>query len=207
MPIEQATNNPLGLTVAGPGYGNPNAVLYPGQTGAQTSGLGYTFAQFPDVSAGFNAGVQYIADKINSGKVTNVGQLVSLFGPSDINAFTAAGFSANSPVTASNASEYAQLVATGEGNASVLSNINVGEGLGAALLSGGNAATTLAAVAPGVNNPSPLGSLQSFGLIIVGSVIVVVALWQLLSDHGVVPSPVETVKGAGKLAVGAVAAV
>lgn len=43
------------------------------------------------------------------------------------------------------------------------------------------------------------------GLIAVGVVILVVALWYLLSDAGVVPSPGDTAKAAGKLAVVAAA--
>lgn len=37
-----------------------------------------------------------------------------------------------------------------------------------------------------------------FGLLIAGAVIVVVALWQLLSDHSDLPSPAATAKAAGK---------
>jgi muramidase (phage lysozyme) len=45
-----------------------------------------------------------------------------------------------------------------------------------------------------------------FGLIIAGSLIVIVALWQLLSQTGVVPSPAQTAKAAGKGAAALVAA-
>src|ERR1700739_3731392 len=94
MTIEQRANNPLGLTVAGPGYSTN--VQYPGQHGTLTSGAGYTFAQFPDLATGFGAGVDYVAKKINSGAASTVGQLVGLFGASDMSAFTAAGLCPNS---------------------------------------------------------------------------------------------------------------
>lgn len=39
--------------------------------------------------------------------------------------------------------------------------------------------------------------LQRFGLIIIGGIIILVALWYILSDNGVVPSPGDTAKGIG----------
>jgi len=44
-----------------------------------------------------------------------------------------------------------------------------------------------------------------FGLIIVGGIIILVALWQLLSNQGIVPSPKDVVKSAGKVAGEAIA--
>lgn len=44
-----------------------------------------------------------------------------------------------------------------------------------------------------------------FGLIIAGGVIIVVALWQLLSSTGVVPSPGDTAKAVGKAGASALA--
>jgi hypothetical protein len=39
---------------------------------------------------------------------------------------------------------------------------------------------------------------QRFGLIVIGGVIVIVALWQLLSSQGIVPSPSDAGKAIGK---------
>lgn len=112
--IEFNTNNPLGLTTAGPGYSTN--VVYPGQSGTQTSGYGYTFAQFPNQQTGINAGINYITGKINSGAVTTVQGLVNLFSPNDMAAFTqTTGLSANSPLDPSQAGLYAAGIASGEG--------------------------------------------------------------------------------------------
>lgn len=112
--IEFNTNNPLGLTTAGPGYSTN--VVYPGQSGTQTSSFGYTFAQFPDQSTGIAAGINYIQNKISSGAATTAGQLVNLFSPNDWNAFQqTTGLSANSPLDPSQAGFYASGIAAGEG--------------------------------------------------------------------------------------------
>lgn len=41
---------------------------------------------------------------------------------------------------------------------------------------------------------------QRFGLILIGGLIILIALWQLLSQTGAVSSPTKTVKAAGKIA-------
>lgn len=116
MAIEINANNPLGLTVAGPGYGNPDAILYPGQSGATTSGLGYTFATFPDAQTGISAGIGYILDKIRSGAVSTVQGLVGLFSPNDLAAFTqTTGLGPGATLDPSQAGLYAAGIAAGEG--------------------------------------------------------------------------------------------
>lgn len=74
--------------------------------------------------------------------------------------------------------------------------------------------TTSGAPAPASTSGGLLGGLMSGvsdafvrgGLIIAGSVVLAIALWQLLADQGIVPGPVETAKAAGKTVVAAVAA-
>lgn len=82
------------------------------------------------------------------------------------------------------------------GLASLLSGIG---GMFGGLLGGGTAS-------PGVGQSSSTTPFWTdiedffirFGLIIVGTVVVVVALWQLLANTGAVPSPAKTAKGAVK---------
>ena len=170
MAIEQDTNNPLGLTVNRAGQS-----LYPGQVGDQTSGLGVDFAAFPDPSTGFAAGVDYIERHIGSGQVTTVGQLVALFGPSDQNAFTAAGLPASAPLNVANSAQYAALIATGEGNKSMLGDLtSVIGGLS------GSVGATGQPSGSGAAPSGPLGVVAAYfqrgGLIVVGALIVLVAL-------------------------------
>jgi hypothetical protein len=65
----------------------------------------------------------------------------------------------------------------------------LGGGTGATLASSPNAAASTS------SSGGVVGWVEQFGLIIVGAVIVIVALWQLLSNQGVVPSPKDTVAG------------
>lgn len=111
--IEFNTNNPLGLTVAGPGYSTN--VQYPGQTGVQTSAYGYSFAQFPNQQTGIAAGIDYIQRKIGGG-ITTAGALVNQFSPNDWSAFhQVTGLDTNSPLDPSQAGLYAAGIAKGEG--------------------------------------------------------------------------------------------
>jgi len=92
-------------------------------------------------------------------------------------------------------------------------NQNLPQGLSGALLSGQGAAL------PGITTNSAAGTSSSggsgssaptnwaafindffvrFGLVIVGGLVVLVALWQLVSSRTDIPSPGETVKAAGK---------
>jgi hypothetical protein len=91
---------------------------------------------------------------------------------------------------------------------SVLGNASAPQGLAASLTSGAGSSVNIGsdAAAP-VNSGSsssnggtgPIATIENFfvrfGLIILGGVIVIVALWQLLANQGVVPSPKETAKG------------
>lgn len=49
------------------------------------------------------------------------------------------------------------------------------------------------------------GTFVRIGLFVVGGVILMIALWKLLSDNGVLPSPSDTAKAAGHVAAAAVA--
>ena len=114
--IEVTANNPLGITVAGPGYGSPYASPSYGGTGTITSGAGYTFDTFPNQQEGIAAGIQYITNKIQSGAVTTAGQLVNLFSPNDQTAFDqTTGLTPTSVLSASSAGIYAAGIAAGEG--------------------------------------------------------------------------------------------
>ena len=73
-------------------------------------------------------------------------------------------------------------------------------GVGAALGGSGSAtSSTGAAGGTAASSQGIVGTVEQFfvrfGLIILGGLVVLVALWQLLSNQGVVPSPGETVKG------------
>ena len=155
MTIEIDTNNPLGLTVAGPGYGNPSAILYPGQTGNQTSAYNYTFAQFPNAQTGIAAGIDYIRGKITSGAATTAGSLVNLFSPNDWSAFArTTGLSPNSLLDPSQAGTYAAGIAAGEGT------LNAFGGAGA--FTGGGSDSVVGSVLGGVQ--AQLGNVFGGGV-------------------------------------------
>ncbi len=89
---------------------------------------------------------------------------------------------------------------------SVLGNQANPQGLASALQSGQGATLGGSDAAAPVNSSSSsnggTGAIATvenffvrFGLIILGGLIVIVALWQLLSNQGVVPSPGDTAKG------------
>lgn len=193
MPIEVDTNNPLGLTVDSPGsYGNPvDAILYPGQTGHQISSLGYNFASFPDQLTGINAGIDWIKRHISSGATPTVGSLVStLEGPGETGwqAFsqTTGITDPNTQTDPSQSGLYAAGLAAGEGTLQAFG--------GAAAFENAGYGYTSAPKASG--SGGLLGNVEDFvvrfGLIIVGGVIILVALWQILSDNTGLPSPGHT---------------
>jgi len=92
---------------------------------------------------------------------------------------------------------------TGNGAAPKGLAANIAAGIGAVLPGLGGSPSNGAGNAEG----GIFGGVQSsvenffvrFGLIIVGIAIVLVALWMLLADQGVVPSPVDTAKAATKV--------
>lgn len=101
---------------------------------------------------------------------------------------------------------------------SVLGNAANPGGLAASMASTvSQAGTSGGGLLAGVQNfmSNPAGSVVSavsqplvrIGLIVVGSVIILVALWKLLSDQGVVPSPSDVAETAGKVASVAAVAV
>lgn len=73
---------------------------------------------------------------------------------------------------------------------------DLANGIGADLSGAGGTSSTADASAP----TSLWGNIENFfvrfGLIILGGIIVIVALWQLLANQGIVPSPADTAKGA-----------
>jgi hypothetical protein len=98
---------------------------------------------------------------------------------------------------------------TGSGSAPQGLAQDLASGVGASLpgASGGSsAASSTAAQGTGI-----VATIENFfvrfGLIIIGGIIVIVALWQILSNRGIVPSPADTgkavAKGAGELALAA----
>jgi hypothetical protein len=89
---------------------------------------------------------------------------------------------------------------TGNGSSKGLA-YNLANGKGATL-PGGQASTQNAPGAMSVSSDSSLTSwLVRGGLLIVGALVLVVALWQMLSQHSSVPSPGQTLKGAAKFAL------
>lgn len=211
MAIEINTNNPLGLTTAGPGYSTDH--WYPGQTGSQTSGAGYTFAQFPDMKTGFGAGVDYITRKINSGAVSTAGELVNLFSPNDMSAFSkVTGLSANSPVSAGNASTYAQGIAAGEGTLKSLGSFLTSPQSGIASIFGDslNGFLNPQQAINGMqqnSNSSPFGSFFTLSTgerilaVVAGLLLLVIALIALVSKTQVGQTIIETGKKAGSAIV------
>ena len=90
---------------------------------------------------------------------------------------------------------------------SVLGNAASPSGLAGALAGGNGATLPGASVTPsstssGSSSTSLIGTVESFfvrsGLIILGGLVIVVSLWALLAQQGVVPGPVETAKAGGK---------
>jgi hypothetical protein len=112
--IEVQANNPIGLTVAGPGYGNPSAILYPGQTGGLTSALGYTFATFQNMGAGIAAGASYLSQRANE----TIGQLLAQSFPGDQAYVESQGFDPNATVGSVNVGSLEAAIAGAEGTLS-----------------------------------------------------------------------------------------
>jgi muramidase (phage lysozyme) len=81
--------------------------------------------------------------------------------------------------------------------AALVTSPTAGSGSGAA----GGAVAGGAAATPSIGATDFIGEVEGFfvrfGLVLVGGIVVIVALWQLLSDAGAVPSPAQTAKGAG----------
>lgn len=215
MGIEFDTNNPLGLTTAGPGYST--GFTYPGQVGTQTSAYGYTFAQFPDQRTGIAAGIDYIGRMINSGRATTASALANLFAPSDLGPFEqTTGLSANSPLSAVQAPLYAAGIAAGEGTLSAFGGVPaftggaVGGASGAVNDWGGGTSPNTGAGAGGAPGAAgaasgggwldPLkawiaGSAQNVVFVIVGIVVLLMALYMLANRMGAAPDPAELAKG------------
>lgn len=84
---------------------------------------------------------------------------------------------------------------------SVSGNQAAPQGLASDILHGVGATGTSDLTAASDNTAQPESIVQTvedffvrFGLIIIGSIVVIVALWQLLSNQGIVPSPADTAK-------------
>lgn len=197
MSIEVNTNNPLGLTVAGPGYGNPDSYLYNGQIGAQTSGLGYTFAQFPDQQTGINAGIAYITNKINTGQVTTVHDLVNLFSPNDLPAFEqTTGLSSGTTLDASQAPLYAAGIAAGEGTLQAFGGVSAFTGGSTATsgpaTSGASTSDWISRIEQWFSQITASVTFVILGLIVLIGAIIIFAQQQGAFDNVKVPPlPVE----------------
>lgn len=78
-------------------------------------------------------------------------------------------------------------------------------GLVSAFLKGGGSSSSGGSAAPGGGGimDAIVNIVQRFGLVIIGGIIVLVALWSLLSSQGLVPSPKEVASGAIKIAAAA----
>lgn len=195
MSIETQANNPLGLTVAGPGYGNPAALLYPGQTGTLGASTGYTFATFGSAQDGINAGVNYIAQKIQGG-VSTVSQLVNLFSPNDLTGFEQiTGLGPNDPVNIGQAGLYAAGIAAGEGSLSAFG--------GSSAFTGSTASVGAAQTNVGTGQSQAvsgwLGGLEKWVgaatgnivFVILGIVLLAAALYMMAVSAKVAPSPAQ----------------
>ncbi len=83
---------------------------------------------------------------------------------------------------------------------------NLASGTGASL-SGGSSASGASSTSSGSNLLADVENFfVRFGLIIIGGVVIIVALWQLLASQGAVPSPGDTAKAVGHAATALVAA-
>lgn len=208
MALEISANNPLGLTVAGPGYGDPtNSSAYAGQTGVITSGLGYSFATFGTQSAGIAAGINYIAGKIQSGAVSTVSQLVNLFSPNDEAAFEqTTGLTASSPVSVGQAGLYAAGIAAGEGTLSAFGGANAFTGnpasIGAANASVGGAQSQAGGQLLTGLEKWVGASTGNIVFVVLGIVMLAAALYMMAVAAKVAPPPAEVVKTAALAAAG-----
>jgi hypothetical protein len=143
--IEIDANNPLGVTIAGPGYGNPNGAPSYGATGTVTSGLGYTFDVFPNQQAGIAAGETYISNQIASGKATTLSGLANLFGgASSLGPLEqVTGLGPNSAIDTSQSGILAAGIAAGEGTLSAFGGVSAFTG------NSGTSSPSVSAATPG----------------------------------------------------------
>lgn len=89
---------------------------------------------------------------------------------------------------------------TGNGSSQGLA-YNLSNGIGANLgLSGSSSGSATSSQSGGTATSGITEWFQRFGLILIGGLIILIALWQLLSQTGAVPSPRQTVKAAGRIA-------
>jgi len=92
-------------------------------------------------------------------------------------------------------------VTGGPGNPQGLAG-DLASGTGAALGFPGAATVPAAGSAGTAGAGGIIGGIENFfvrfGLIAIGGIVVIVALWQLLANQGAVPSPGQTVKAAGE---------
>jgi hypothetical protein len=220
IPIE--TNNPGNLTV-----NYPNEILYAGQSTTYSPGNGHTYAVFPTAQAGSNALENYITQHLTATGDETLSQFANSFvnGPNSSGSWlnTTAGqnytsvlsqytgVSANSSLQGVSISNLAAGIAQAEGGGSIFNPT----GGGANATGPSSSSPSDPGVASNASNTSLgfLGGIQDveqfflrFGLLIVGALVVLVALWQLLSDHTPIPSPSDTVKAVGKTAGTLVAA-
>lgn len=198
-PIEVQANNPLGLTIAGPGYST--GVTYPGQTGTVNSGLGYTFPTFGSPGAGISAGINYIAGKIQSGAVTTVSQLVNLFSPQDETAFEqTTGLTASSPLNIGQSGLYAAGIAAGEGTLSAFGGVSAFTGnaasVGAANASVGAAQSSAVGSAVSGLEKWVGASTGNIVFVILGIVFLAAALYMMAVAAKIAPPPSEIANAA-----------
>jgi hypothetical protein len=218
-------NNPGNLTVGG-----PSSFLYGGQTGVYSSPNGLYYAEFGSPQAGYNALTNYISTHVANGWTT-LSQFVNNFvnGPNSSGAWlntasgqnyvaavsNARGVSPNGSLVGVDPNLIAKGISQGEGTSSLLAGISgiTASGLTTAAQNGlGGSASGSASSS---SNPSLgfLGGLLDveqfflrFGLVIIGGIIVIVALWQLLADHTDIPSPADAAGAAKDAGIAALAA-
>lgn len=136
-----------------------------------------------------NAGAWYYAQEQYS-QATNGGSLETALQNGDFAQIQSALASAWPSVTGNQANPQGLASALASGQGAPLQGSTAAAPVNSA---GSNGSTSSASVVTTVEN-----FFVRFGLIILGGVVVIVALWQLLSNQGVVPSPGQVAKGVGR---------
>lgn len=202
MPIEVDANNPIGITIAGPGYGNPNGSPTYGAQGVITSGAGFTFDKFATPQQGIQGAIAYITKQINNG-VNSVSALISKFGPNDLQPFLkVTGLQPNSPLTASQAPLYAAGIAAGEGTLQAFGGVAAftGQATDAATAvvgnnasaSAGAPATTQANLFSQLSDLFSINTAQRTTAVVGGVILAIVAVTVLIISSKPVQEVVQT---------------
>lgn len=204
LSIVQA-NNPLALTISGPGYNFGNSTLYGGQDPSLnvSSPNGFTYAGFPTPQIGFQAGVDWLVRKFNG---QTVGSVIGKAFNGDQKSVQAQGVNLNDPLTSSNAARIAAGITNNEGGfkaSDLLSGLAggpaaIGSSLGSSL--GQSSGQTVAGWQQAIASFFSINTAQRGVAIFVGVVLVLAAVIILIAENKTVQQTVVRVGKAASLA-------